>query len=182
MASNPIPFPRKTRASELQYLIDQYHKSHPEEDPAEVTPHLVAEWAIKKGIYNRPPVDPEVQLRRDLSRYLRNEYFVDPQGREVRKNHPIMIRTQTPDGEKLRPHYKELFQAGAEHMKASFALRRNGVVRDVVQMDIDFRSWIDNNVHHETLDKMDYDINKDLDELKMPTTYPDGIDDDDEDL
>ena len=97
MASNPvIPFPRKTRASELQYLIDQYHKAHPEEDPAEVTPHLVAEWAIKRGIYNRPPVDPEVQLRRDLSRYLRDEYFVDPQGREVPIRIGLAVRQEKP--------------------------------------------------------------------------------------
>jgi hypothetical protein len=175
------PNPTITKARELQHLIEQYHKAHPDEDAAEVAPHLVAEWAITKGIYNRPPVDPVVQLRRDLSRHLRNEYFIDPQGREVRRNHPIMVPTQTQDGEKLRPLYKELFHAGADHMRASFQLRRRGVVRDVMQMDLDFRSWNDNNVFRAKLDKMDYNINKDLDELNMPTTYPDGVDDDDDD-
>jgi len=180
MASNPvIPFPKRTKAHELQYVIDQYHKAHPDEDPAEVAPHLVAEWAIKRGIYNRPPVEPVVQLRRDLSRYLRDEYFTDPQGREVRKNHPIMLPTQTPDGERLRPLYKELFHAEAEHMRASFQLRRRGVVRDVMQMDLDFHSYNDNNIYGAKLDEPDWDINKDLAEAKMPTTYPDGEDDDD---
>jgi len=180
MTSNPIiPFPRKTKASELQYVIDQYHKAHPDEDPDEVAPHLVAPWAISRGIWDREPVSPEVQLRRDLSRHLRTEYFVDPQGREVRKNHAIMIPTQTQDGEKLRPLYKELFHAGPEHMRASLQLRRRGVVRDVMQMELDFLSYNDNNVYSAKLDKMDYDINKDLDELNMPTTYPDGEDDDD---
>ena len=177
-----IPFPKSTKSRELQYVIDQYHKAHPDEDPADVAPHLVAEWAITKGIWNRPPVDRVVQLRRELSRHLRTEYITDPQGREVRKNHPVMVPVQTPDGEKLRPLYKELFHAPAEHMRASFQLRRRGVVRDVLQMDLDFQSYNDNNVFGTKLDKMDYDINKDLDELNMPITYPDGLDDDDDDI
>lgn len=146
-----------------------------------MAPHLIAEWAIRNGHYNRPPVDPTVQLRRDLSRHLRTEYITDPQGRDVRKNHAVMIPVQTQDGERLRPLYKELFHAPAEHMKASFQLRRRGVVRDVMQMDLDFQSYNDNNVHGVKRDKMDYDINKDLDELNMPTTYPDSFDDDDDD-
>jgi hypothetical protein len=176
-----VSFPKNTKARELQYLIDQYHKAHPDQDPAEVAPHLVAEWGIRTGRYNRPPLDPVVQLRRDLSRHLRNEYVTDPQGREVRKNHPVMIPVQTQNGEKLRPLYKELFHAPAEHMAASFKLRRRGVERDVMQMDLDFRSYNDNNVYGTTLDPMDYDFNKDVVELNMPTTYPDGMDDDDDD-
>lgn len=33
MASNPVvPFPRGTKAREMQYLIDLYHRAHPDED------------------------------------------------------------------------------------------------------------------------------------------------------
>lgn len=182
MSSAPIiPFHRSTKARERQFIIDDYHRAHPDQDPTEVAPHLVAEWAIAKGLYNRPPVDPVVQLRRELSRHLRNEYVTDPQGREVRKNHPIMIPVRTQEGEKLRPLYRELYHASPEHMRASFSLRRRGVERDVMQMELDFRSYNDNNVFGTQLDQMDYDFNKDRDELDMPTTYPDGMDDDDDD-
>src|SRR5689334_16127891 len=98
---NTVPFPpRGSKAREIQYVIDQYHTAHPDEDPEETVPHLIAEWAFKKNLWRRPPADPVDLLRRDISRYLRNEYFTDPQGREVRKNHAILIETHTAAGTK----------------------------------------------------------------------------------
>jgi hypothetical protein len=91
-----------------------------------------------------------------------------------------MIPVKTPDGEKLRPLYRELFQATPEHMKASFQLRRRGMVRDAVQLDLDYKSYLDNNVHGATLPPMDYNLNPDVEELNLPTTYPDPDEDDDE--
>lgn len=182
-----VPFRVRYRKKkrEIEFVLEQYKKAHPEEDAAEFTPHLIAEWAMKKKMWNRPPLDPEELLRRDISRFLHDAYITDPQGREVRKNHPIPIDVQTPKGLKRRWTYKELFHAPEEHMKLSFQLRRRAAWRDVQQLSFDFASYQDNNVFGATLQPMDFDFNKDLAESQLPTTYPseplDPLADDDDD-
>jgi hypothetical protein len=175
MARARIPFPQGSKAKEIEYVIEQYHKAHPDEDAADV-PHLIAEWAFSKRLWVRPPADPVELLRRDISRYLRSEYITDPQGREVRKHHAILVEVTTQSGTKLRSIYKELYNAPPEHMKASFQLRRRAAFRDVHQLELDFRSYLDNNVLGATLPPMDYDFNKDIEETDLPTTYPDEDD------
>ncbi|HEY2094122.1 MAG TPA: hypothetical protein VGJ81_19805 [Thermoanaerobaculia bacterium] len=176
-----VPFPRGTKAREIEYVIEQYHKAHPDADPSEI-PDLIAEWAYNKGLWKRPPVDPVVALSRDIARYLRNIYVTDPQGREVRKNHAVMIEVQTPSGPKRRSIWKELFHADAEHMKVSFQLRRRAAEQDVKQLHLDWSSYQDNNVFGAKLDQMDFDFNKDIEESNLPTTYPDADDDDGDDI
>jgi hypothetical protein len=51
-------------------------------------------------------------------------------------------------------------------------LRRRAAVQDILQLDLDFHSYNDNNVFGVKLTPVDYDINKDVEESKMPTTYP----------
>jgi hypothetical protein len=180
---NVVAFPRGQKKRELEYIISEYKKAHPKLDSDTVVPHDVAEWAIKRGLYRRPPVDPEEFLRRNISKHLHDEYVTDPQGREVRKNHPISIEVVTPKGPKRIWVWKELFHAPAPHMKASFQLRRRAALRDVQQLDLDFHSYNENNVFKESLPPMDYDFNKDMEELNLPTTYPINgpLDDEDDD-
>jgi hypothetical protein len=84
---------------QMLYLFEQYKAAHLDEGN-EIKPHLVAPRAISQGLWKRPPMQPEEVLRRLLSRALRNEYIVDPQGREVRKHHPVITEVKTADGPK----------------------------------------------------------------------------------
>lgn len=176
-----VPFPKGSKRRELEYVIEQYHVAHPERDPSEAIPDLIAEWAYRTGLWRRPPADPVDLLRKDISRYLRSEYITDPQGREVRKNHAIIVDVQTPAGSKRRSIWMELFHASPEHMKASSQLRRRGLLRDAVQLDLDLKSYNDNNVFGVALPSMDFDLNKDIEEINLPTTYPSEPFDDEED-
>jgi hypothetical protein len=175
-----LTFQSPKKRARLAYLIDQYHRAHPDEDPATVEPHLVADWATKTGVYKPEPIDPALQLRRDVARYLRTEYTTDPQGREVRKHHGVVYEVQTPSGIQRHTRYFEIYDATAEHMKASLQLRRRAALRDVLQLNLDFESWQDNNKHGETMEPMDYNFNPDVAETKLPTTYPDAPDPDDD--
>lgn len=165
----------------MAYLLEQYHKAHPDEDPALIEPHLVADWAIRRGIYNRPPIAPEERLRRELSRYLKSEYTVDPQGRHVRKHHAVIYSVETSEGIKRRSRWWEINNAPPQEMWAALQLRRNMMVADAVQLSIDFDSYNDNNVFGATLEPMDYDLNEDVREKRLPTSYPEGPEEDEED-
>ena len=166
----------------IEYLIEQYKKAHPEEDPALVEPHLVAEWARKRGLWTYEPVDPEEVLRRRIARFLKRSYTTDPQGRIVRKHHAVIYEVTTPDGIKRRSRYYEIFDAPVKHMQASLALRRRSALADVQQLDIDFHSYNDNNKRGEKLPPMDYNFNKDLEEMKLPTTYEEPDDELDDEI
>src|SRR5436309_548546 len=145
---------RRGRRS-MAYILEQYQKAHPEEDPALIEPHLIAEWAIKRGIYNRPPMSPEERLRRELSRYLKSEYTQDPQGRNVRKHHCVIYTVETTEGLKRRSRWWVLYNAPPEEIWAAFQLRRAMMVSDAVQLSIDYDSYNDNNLHGANLETID---------------------------
>lgn len=170
----------KRGSKKMQYLIDAYKNAHPNEGP-DVSPHLIAEWAIIEGLYKPLPIDPQEQLRRLLSRSLRETYMRDPQGREVRANLPIIEEVMTNDGIKRRSRWYPLFQAPANVARSSFALRRRAAFADIQQLHFDFMSYNENNKSGEVLDEMDYNFNADLLDTAQPTEYPEGPDFDDED-
>jgi|SRR5579862_1693792 len=165
-------------SKKMQYLIDQYQKAHPKEGP-DVSPHLVADWAVDKGLWKPLPVSPREALRRLLARTLRETYVVDPQGREVRANLPIIEEIMTPEGPKRRSRYFPIFDAPARVARASFALRRRAALADVSQLHFDFLSYNENNYLGEHLDPLDFNFNADLEEMAQPTQYEDPEDDED---
>lgn len=165
----------------MEYLIEQYQKAHPDEDAATIEPHLVADWAIAKGMWQRPPVPPEERLRKELARYLRGEYTRDPQGRNVRLHHAVIYTEHTSDGPKRRSRWSTIFDAPANHMQASLALRRRSALADVTQLNLDLESYNENNLRGEIIPPMDFDFNKDLEEARLPTHYPEEGPDTDED-
>ena len=117
-------------------------------------------------------MEAEEVLRRLLSRALRNEYIVDPQGREVRKHHPVITEVKTADGIKKQSAWYTIFDAQPEKMRASLQLRRRAALADVMQLKFDFDSYNENNRQGDSLAPMDFDFNKDIDELSQPVTYP----------
>lgn len=159
-------------SKKMQYLIEQYQAAHSDEGP-EIRPELVAEWAVKNKLWRPIPISPQEQLRKLISRSLRDTYMIDPQGREVRANLPILEEVMTTDGLKRRSRWYALFEAPPQVARASFALRRRSALADVVQMHFDWLSYNDNNVLGETLDPLDVNFQKDIAEMEEPTTYPD---------
>lgn len=161
------------RAREMEYLFDRYKAAHPEEDGGPIEPHVIAPWAIRMGLWRRPPITPEETLRQELAKHLASQYITDPQEREVRKNHAIFIKVTTPDGVKRRSRWYTLFQAPPDHMRQSAQLRRRAALADVAQLELDLDSYNDNNIWGVKLPPMDFNFNPDLAERKMPTQYPD---------
>ncbi len=163
-----MPIRKQTKRSlRMLYLVEQYKKAHQVD---EVDTAAVAHWAFVNGLWKRPPMDPEMLLRREISQALRGEHIFDDQGREVRKNHPVKIPQE--DGGVLVV-WAELHRAKEGHMKLSFGQRRNGVLADCKQMALDYDSYNDNNVFGVKLAPISYNFDPDIEELRFPTDYPD---------
>lgn len=133
----------RKHARQMEYLIEQWKAGHPEEDGGPIEPHRIAPWALKRGLWVRPPMSPEEILRRELAKFLKNEYITDPQNRNVRKNHAVIIEVKTQEGVKRRSRWYTLYEAPPKHMQASLQLRRRAALADVVQLELDFNSYND---------------------------------------
>jgi hypothetical protein len=149
-----------------RYVIDLYKKEHGVE---EVNPSAVTDWAIERGIWKPFPVDPARQLRQDLVRALRAETVTDSKGREIRKNHPVVMT----DGERRFSVWAEITTATPKHMQTSLQQRRNGILADCRQHRLDFNFYNENNVRGGTLKPFEYNFAPDLDEMDFPSEYPD---------
>jgi hypothetical protein len=163
---------RGQRAREIEYVLDRYKAAHPEDDGGPIEPHVIAPWAIRRGLWKRPPLTSEEILRKEIASFLKSEYIKDPQGREVRKNHALPMKVKTPEGKRRYWRYYDIYHAPEKHMLGSLQIRRRGMVADAIQLDLDWASYNDNNVFGAKLPPLDYNLTLDVQESKLPTTYP----------
>lgn len=143
-----------------------------------VDPYEVATWARDTGRWVDLPQDRVRQFAQALKRAMHDDYFLDPQGREVRRLHaaprllPDGSVVRTPDGRMIWD-WAVLFSAKPDHMRMSLKLRRDAMVDDAWHHLEETKSYNDNNIHGAHLPLFDYDINKDLAEKQMPKEWPD---------
>jgi hypothetical protein len=156
----------RKKALQSEFVLTLWKKEFGEEG---LNPSSVAEWAMEKGICKPQPIDPVRQLRRELVRFLRSEMLTDSKGRQIRKNHPVVLT----DGNRRFSIWKELPTAPTAHMQMSLLQRRNGIAADCRQHKLDFDFFNENRVHQEALLPFDYNFNPDVEELDLPTEYPD---------
>ena len=109
----------KRGSRKMQFLMDKYKETHPDEGP-DISPYKVAQWAWEKRLWRPAPLTPQEQLRRLITRCLRDTYVIDPQGREVRASLPIMEEVMTEEGLKQRSRWFPIFSAPAKVARASF--------------------------------------------------------------
>jgi hypothetical protein len=96
--------------------------------------------------------------------------MLDKQNREVRKYHPVIT-----DGDGSTPRkviWVDIVKAKPEQMRISFAWRRNGALADCKQMVLDHDSYNENNLFGATLEPVDCNFNPDIEEMRLPTKYP----------
>lgn len=160
---------RTSRKRELQDLAREYRLVHGVD---EIDPGAVVEWAIKKGWRDTRPVNPAKRLEQELRRALGAELQIDPQGREVRANVPV-IAGRTADGQYLF-NWMPIFSAKPKQFHASQTLRRGGILADCRRHKRDTESYNDNNIHRGYVAPNSYDFDLDLDEENLPRDYPDA--------
>lgn len=123
-----------TQAELLQQLWRDYEQAH---DHLAVSARAVVDWAVQEHGLELPQVDPREVLATQMARALREEYDVDSQGRKYRVNHAVRI---TKDGVQ-HTIWGILGHADHDHMQQAFAQRRDQVIGDLVQLQIDINAY-----------------------------------------
>jgi hypothetical protein len=173
--------PRSERASKyMVFLFTKYSETFPDE-PLPIDPAKVSKWAYETGMWRPKETPPQEVLRRKMCRALRHMYIEDPQGREVRANFAAVEEVETEDGLKRVSRFYPIFKAPPDVVRQALALDRRQALATAKQMKLDFDSYNDNNEFGVTLEPLDMDLNKDLDEMSRPSTYDPGLDDLDDD-
>jgi len=136
----------------------------------------VAKWAIDNEKWKPPMYSPVRLAARELSRAAREEFYEDPQGRDVRKKHCFTVIG--PDGQH-KWLWVDIEKATREQMHKSAQARRRMALGDVSQLHTDISSWNDNNPYGGSIE-MSFNFDPDIEELSHPTVYPDEEDSDEQ--
>jgi hypothetical protein len=149
----------------LRNIIEDYRIAHHTD---EWTMEAVAEWAIETGRYQRRPRTLLQQCKEDLSRAAQHSLYRDPQGREVRRLHPVKLFGE---GSPV-VIWGDLTTAKGPHMHVSQQQGRQAIQADVFRHKDVTDSFNDNNRHGDTVTPSDYNFNLDIAERDQPNEYP----------
>ena len=144
----------KTKAHSLRQIVQQYRDTG-QEWPA--TARQIAAWAYSTGRWEPCPTSVITKCAEEISRAMREEYYVDPQGRTVRTKHAA-----PPKGEgKQQMFWDDIRTADPEHMEGSLRLRRNQIAGECTQLKRDQDSYNDNNSFGAEI-QLSFDFKKDV--------------------
>lgn len=148
----------RTKAGQYQDIVAKYRAAG-QTWPA--TMALVANWALKNGMWAPHPQAALRQLARELSRAMREEYMTDPMGRRVRTKHAVVT---TRDGAQIAI-WDDIRTAPRKHMAVAFQQRRERIVGDCRQLKTDVDSYNDAHIEEEPI-QLVFDFTRDLRELE----------------
>ena len=147
---------------QLQRIVNQYVAAG---RPWPATSREVARWALDTGAWQPQPADLVNQCADQLSRAMREEYTVDPQGRTVRSKHAARV----PDGEGHQMTlWADIRTASPAHMEVAFQQRRQQIVGDCRQLKADVDSF-NENAKPPTCLQLVLDFTHDVAELEAAT-------------
>lgn len=123
-----------TKAEYLQALRPKYRKAG---QPWPATAIMIADWAIREGLWEPQPRSLLRQCAREIADAFREEYYADPQGRRVRRNHALKNEEQL-------VIWVDILDAKPGQMQRAFQLRRQNIVGDCKHLKTDVDSYNEN--------------------------------------
>jgi len=110
-----------------------------------VTSEDVANWAIKKKLWQPRPRDTANILAKELADAWREEYRTDGKGRRYRAKHAVR------GGPMQGTLWADMETAPRAHMERAFSQRRHQIVGDCLQLKTDADVFNDKNPDEEPL-------------------------------
>jgi len=142
----------------MQDIANRYMASG---EPWPATKQQMAEWVIRNSLWVPHPASLVDQCAEMLARAMREEYFIDPQGRSVRAKHAARVAK---DGEQTSL-WVDLRKDSREFLEIAFQQRRQGVLADCRQLKVDVDSYNENINTGQSI-QMVFDFTNDLLELE----------------
>ncbi len=147
-----------TYNEQLQEIVRKYRDAG-EEWPT--TSKHIAAWAINHGLWQPQRMLLISKCAEEMSKAMREEYIVDPQGRSVRAKHAARVER---DGEQM-VLWDDIRSASREHMGIAFQQRRQQIVGDCRQLKRDIDSYNENRCPGQPI-QASFDFTYDLQELE----------------
>ena len=148
----------KPYSEQLQAIVNRYIDAG-EEWPA--NKRQIAAWAINNRLWAPQRATLIDQCAEELSRAMREEYIIDPQGRSVRAKHAARVERE---GEQM-VLWDDIRTAAPEHMQISLQQRRQQIVGDCKQLKADVDSY-NQNYNSWSPIQLSFDFTRDLMELE----------------
>jgi hypothetical protein len=126
-----------TYTEQLQRIVTAYIKAN---EPWPASSRSIAAWAIRTRLWQPQPSALIDQCADQLSRAMREEYIVDPQGRTIRAKHAARFDK---DG-RQQTLWADIRTAPVGHMRVAFQQRRQQIVGDCKQLKADVDSYNQN--------------------------------------
>ena len=142
---------------QLISIANDYFAEH----EGSATSREIAAWAMKTGKWAPQPGSMIERCAEELSRAMREEHILDPQGRSVRAKHAARIR----ENGKQFTLWADIRTATKEHMARAFQQRRRQILGDCRQLKSDVDSYNENRRPDEPIQVI-FDFTLDLAELE----------------
>jgi hypothetical protein len=142
---------------QLISIANDYFAEH----EGSATSREIAAWAMKTGKWAPQPGSMIERCAEELSRAMREEHILDPQGRSVRAKHAARIR----ENGKQFTLWADIRTATKEHMARAFQQRRRQILGDCRQLKSDVDSYNENRRPDEPIQVI-FDFTLDLEELE----------------
>ncbi len=120
----------------------------------------VVAWGVSRRLLQIPVIDPLIRLAEDMSRALREEYRVSPDGMLYRANHAVRVTR----GGVQYTFWADIDNAPRSHMENAFAQRRKQVIGDCFQLRVDVDVYNAANIEQPPI-QMILDFRDDVEEL-----------------
>jgi hypothetical protein len=159
-----------TKTEHLQDIVNRYIKATKAQ---RVDMREVASWAIRSGLWEASRRDAIKQCAHELARAARDEFFTDPQGRDVRKKHALRLSIIENGEEKQLSFWVDITTASPTDMHLSLQQRRGYIVGDCKQLKTDLDSF-NTNFNRGVPIQLSFNFSEDVEEAVLPTEYPDA--------
>jgi hypothetical protein len=143
---------------QLLEIVARYRKAG-NEWPA--TKRQIARWAMQSNLWQPQASAILDQFARELGRAMREEFFIDPQGRSVRAKHVARIK---PDGGEQQSLWGDMRDRSKPFMEVALQQRRQQIVGDCSQLKIDMDSF---NQNYNETNELEFNFTKDVEELEL---------------
>jgi len=119
--------------SQAEYMQQLWRTYEAEHAHAPASAREVVEWAVCEGNLALPRIDPLDVLSGQMASALREEYATDGNGNRYRVNHAVRV---TKNGVQTT-FWGIMGFAPPNHMRTAFTQRREQIISDCVQLQID---------------------------------------------